>query len=463
MSKPQRSSYRCHSCGHVEPKWLGRCPKCGEWSSLVETAEISGALRDTARSARAAVASDGAPAPPVPITEIAELNASTRLASGMDELDRVLGGGLVRGSLVLLGGDPGVGKSTLLTQMLRGLAGAAAPRKILYATGEESIAQTALRARRVGALADNLVLVAETDVDRILDHARRLAPAVVAIDSIQTISTLELGSAPGSIAQVRECAARLMAYAKGQGVPTVVVGHVTKDGAIAGPKTLEHLVDVVLHFEADRHGAFRILRGHKNRFGSTQEIGVFEMGTGGLAEVREPSASLLAERPVDAPGSVVVAAAEGNRPLLIEIQALIATPSAGIGRRTAAGVDGNRVSLLLAVLAQRADCDVLDRDVFVNVAGGMRLTEPAIDLGIACAIVSSAYGRAVDKTTVVLGEIGLAGELRAVPLVERRLAEARKLGFTRCILPAQNRANLENDSGLELVGVDRLSAALAAL
>ena len=449
-----RTVHRCQACGHVEPKWLGRCPACNEWSSLVE--EL-----DAGAAPRAPLAPDGSA--PVPITQVVQLDAASRLAAGIGELDRVLGGGLVPGSLVLLGGDPGVGKSTLLTQTLRGLAAGAAPRKVLYATGEESVAQTALRARRIGALADNLVLVAETDVDRIFDHARRLGPAVVAVDSIQTVYTGQLDSIPGSVAQVRESAARLMTFAKSSGVPTIVVGHVTKDGTIAGPKTLEHLVDVVLHFEADRGGAYRILRAHKNRFGSTQEIGVFEMRGGGLVEVPDPSALLLAERPAGAPGSVVVASADGSRPLLVEIQALVAPPAAGIGRRTAAGVDGNRVSLLLAVLAQRAGCDVLDRDVFVNVAGGVRLAEPAIDLGIACAIASSARGRAIDASTAVFGEVGLAGEIRAVALVEHRLAEARKLGFTRCILPAQSRARLDDDLGLELIGVDRLGAALAAL
>jgi DNA repair protein RadA/Sms len=286
---------------------------------------------------------------------------------------------------------------------------------------------------------------------------------VLALDSIQTVYTAQLDSIPGSLAQVRECAARLMTFAKTSGTPTILVGHVTKDGAIAGPKTLEHLVDVVLQFEGDGGSPYRILRGHKNRFGSTQELGVFEMRGAGLAEVENPSALLLAERPIGAPGSVVVAAGDGQRPLLVEVQALVAPAAAGFGRRTVAGVDANRVSLLLAVLAQRAGCDVLHDDVFVNVAGGMRLLEPAADLGVACAIASSARGRAVDAKTVVFGELGLAGEIRAVPMAEARLAEARRLGFTRCLLPAQNHARLESDSGLELVPVDRLTAALAAL
>jgi DNA repair protein RadA/Sms len=458
-ARPPRTQYRCQSCGHLEPKWLGKCPSCNEWSTLIE--ELDAVASPRAAVAGAAVAA--AAAAPVPISQVRELDAASRLGSGLGELDRVLGGGLVPGSLVLLGGDPGVGKSTLLTQMLGGLAARAGDRPVLYATGEESVAQTALRARRIGAIADNLVLVAETDIDRILDHARRLDPAVVAVDSIQTVHTGQLDSIPGSVAQVRECASRLMHFAKGTGVPTVLVGHVTKDGSIAGPKTLEHLVDVVLQVEADGGGTYRIVRGHKNRFGSTQEIGVFEMRGGGLVEVPEPSAMLLAERPRGAPGSVVLASADGSRPLLVEVQAQVAPAAAGFGRRTAAGVDGNRVSLLLAVLAQRAACDVLDRDVFVNVAGGLRIAEPALDLAVACAIVSSARGRAIDPGTVVFGEVGLAGEIRAVALAEQRLAEARKLGFTRCILPSQNRNRLESTAGLELIAVDRLQSALGAL
>ncbi len=451
-----RAIFRCQGCGHVEPKWLGRCPGCQEWSSLVEEVEREEPARPSARGV-----SDGSS--PVPITEVGAAGAGARRATGIGELDRVLGGGLVPGCLALLGGDPGVGKSTLLVQALAGLARGAG--EVLYATGEESVAQTAMRARRVGAADARLAVVAETDVEKILAHAAARRPGVLAIDSIQTMYTPLLESIPGSLAQVRECASRLMQFAKTSGVPTIVVGHVTKDGGLAGPKTLEHLVDVVLQLEGDG-GPYRILRAHKNRFGSTQEIGVFEMRGGGLAEVPNPSAHLLAERPVGAPGSIVVASADGARPLLVEIQALVAPASAAMGRRTAAGVDGNRVSLLLAVLAQRAACDVLDRDVFVNVAGGLRLNEPAIDLGVACAIASSARGRAVDQATVLFGEVGLAGEIRAVTLFEQRLAEAARLGFRRAIVPAQNRARLASPAdahGLALVGVDSLGAAIGKL
>jgi DNA repair protein RadA/Sms len=470
--KAPRSVYGCQACGHTESKWLGRCPACQEWNSLVEEVEAI----PPARASAAGVADGRAP---MSIAEVGEQFGGVRTQSGIAELDRVLGGGLVAGSVVLLGGDPGVGKSTLLIQALAGLAGAETRtsdrremggaveprgqgRGILYATGEESVAQTAMRARRVGAAKHAISIVAETDVERILQHATAIGPAVLAVDSIQTVYTPLLDSIPGSLAQVRECAARLTQFAKTTGTPTVIVGHVTKDGGLAGPKTLEHLVDVVLQLEGDG-GPYRILRAHKNRFGSTQEIGVFEMRGAGMAEVPNPSAHLLAERPVGAPGSVVVASADGARPLLVEIQALVAPASAGLGRRTAAGVDGNRVSLLLAVLAQRAGCNVLDRDVFVNVAGGVRLGEPAIDLGIACAIASSARGRAIDPHTVMFGEVGLAGEIRAVTLCEQRLAEAARLGFRRAIVPAQNAKRLEDSAGLELVAVDRLQAAIAEL
>ncbi len=435
---------------------MGRCPECGEWNSLVE--EV------VARPVRGAATPAAGAAAPVPIDQVAELDGASRLTCGIRELDRVLGGGLVHGSLVLLGGEPGIGKSTLLVQMLRGLADSPTEeRRVLYVSGEESVGQTAMRARRVGAATAGVALLAETNLERILAHAGAMKPTVLAIDSVQTVHSDLLESIPGSIGQVRECAGRLMGFAKNTGIPTILVGHVTKDGSIAGPKTLEHVVDTVLSFEGEGGSPYRILRSHKNRFGSTQEIGVFEMRSAGLCEVENPSELFLAERPLGAPGSVVVASAEGSRPILVEIQALVAPPSAAVGRRTAAGVDGNRVSLLLAVLAQRAGCDVITSDVFVNVAGGVRLAEPAVDLGVAAAIASSARGRAVDARTIVFGEIGLAGEVRAVNLAEVRLAEAAKLGFARCILPAQNAARLEAKVGLELVPVKSLAAALDVL
>ena len=454
LVKP-RVQWRCQACGHVEQKAWGKCPACNEWGSLVEEVEQS-------LSARASTTGIADGQGPTSIADVEQIGAADRKGSGIGELDRVLGGGLVAGSLVLLGGDPGVGKSTLLVQALAGWTRGGG---VLYATGEESVAQTAMRAKRVGAGDRRISVVAETNVETIVEHARAMRPAVLAIDSIQTVFTPLLDSIPGSLAQVRECASRLMQFAKTTGTPTILVGHVTKDGGLAGPKTLEHLVDVVLQLEGDG-GPYRILRAHKNRFGSTQEIGVFEMRGAGMAEVANPSAHLLAERPIGAPGSIVVASADGARPLLVEIQALVAPASAGIGRRTAVGVDNNRVALLLAVLAQRAGCDVLDRDVFVNVAGGIRLAEPAIDLGIACAIASSSRGRALHAKTIVFGEIGLAGEIRAVPLCEQRLAEAARLGFARAVIPAQNAARLStarDRSGMDVRGVDRLQTALEEL
>jgi DNA repair protein RadA/Sms len=450
-----RTIFRCQSCGHEAGRWHGRCQGCGEWNSLVE--EVVARGRASARPADAAAG----PVSVGDVPEVGELEGLGRLGTGLGELDRVLGGGLVPGSVVLLGGEPGVGKSTLLCQLLHGLAAGGA--SVLYASGEESVAQVAMRARRVGATAPGLALLAETSLERILAQAERAGPAVLAVDSVQTIHSADLPSIPGSIGQVRECAARLSAFAKARGMAAVLVGHVTKDGQLAGPKTLEHLVDVVLSFEGDGSSPYRMVRAVKNRFGSTQENGVFEMRSDGLVEVLSPSQLFLAERPLGVPGSAVVASADGSRPILVEVQALVTPPTAGIGRRTVAGVDANRVSLLLAVLATRADCDVLGCDVFVNLVGGARLAEPALDLGVALAIASAARRRPVDPHTVVFGEIGLAGEVRAVNLAEQRLAEANKLGYRRCLLPRHNRQRLQSDGGLELVAVDRLAAALDTL
>jgi DNA repair protein RadA/Sms len=442
--------FRCQACGHAEPKWLGRCPACGEWNALVE---------EIAAGRGAAPARAGGR--PVPAVEAGQTTSPPRVPTGIRELDRVLGGGLVLGSFVLLGGDPGIGKSTLLLQALDGLA--AGGRTILYASGEESVAQTGLRAARLGVTSPSLLLLAETSLERILAEAERAKPRVLAIDSVQTIYTEAADSIPGSVAQVRECAGKLMAYAKSSGVPVIVVGHVTKDGNLAGPKTLEHVVDVVLQFEGEGTHDHRILRSAKNRFGATSEIGVFAMRPTGLAEVDNPSELFLAERPLGAPGSVVVASADGSRPFLVEVQALVAPPSAGIGRRTTTGVDVSRVSLLLAVLAERADVNALIRDVFVNVAGGVRLQEPATDLGIACAVASADRNLAVSARTVVFGELGLAGEVRGVPLVEQRLQEAVKLGFERAIIPRRNRDRLEAKLDLDVVGVEHLRQALGVL
>jgi len=439
----------CQHCGYASAKWLGRCPECGEWNSLVEEATQSG------KPAGAMTSTDK----PRSIADV-EVDHAPRTATGIHELDRVLGGGLVAGSLVLLGGDPGIGKSTLLLQALDGVARTG--KTVLYVSGEESVQQTALRAGRLGVRAGSLHVLAETQLERILDEATAMRPAVLAVDSVQTMHAASLESIPGSVGQVRETAGRLLTFAKTKGVPVVLVGHVTKDGSLAGPKTLEHVVDCVLYFEGERTHNYRVLRTTKNRFGSTNEIGVFEMRAEGLGEVQNPSALFLAERPLGAPGSVVVAAVEGSRPILVEIQALVAH-AASVPRRTSLGIDPNRVSLLLAVIERRAGIDVLGQDVFVNVAGGVRLSEPASDLGLLAAVVSSARGKPVDPHTLCFGEVGLAGEVRAVGNVELRLAEAHKLGFKRCVLPELSRSRLSVRAPLELVGVRDIGGALEAL
>jgi DNA repair protein RadA/Sms len=444
-----RSIFVCQHCGQKSPKWLGRCSECGEWNSFVEEA--------TAIARPAGAIADGSR--PRPIGQV-DTRDAPRLATGIAELDRVLGGGLVPGSLVLLGGDPGIGKSTLLLQALSGLSQKGP--LVLYVSGEESTQQTAMRAERLAVRSERLLVLAETEIERILAETESLRPDVLAVDSVQTVYSSALGSIPGSVGQVREAAGRLLGMAKSRGVPTILVGHVTKDGNLAGPKTLEHLVDAVLYFEGDHAGHHRVLRASKNRFGSTNEIGVFEMREAGLVEVENPSALFLAERPMGVPGSAVVASVEGTRPILVEIQALVAGAS-GIPRRTALGFDPARVSLLLAVVERRAGIDVLGQDVFVNVAGGIRLSEPACDLGLVAAIASSARGRPLDPRTLCFGEVGLAGEIRAVPQGELRLLEAEKLGFRRCILPELTRARLQVPTSLELIGVRDVSSALEVL
>jgi len=448
-AKAPKSQHVCQACGFTTPKWLGRCTECGEYGSLVEES-----APDSRRAG--ALSSQGHP---TPICDV-RVSDEPRLQTGVAELDRVLGGGLVPGSLVLLGGEPGIGKSTLLLQALDGLARQG--HRILYVSGEESMQQTALRAERLGVSNKNLLILAETELTRILTEAESTRPLVLAVDSIQTVHSGTLDSVPGSLAQVREGAGRLMSFAKSNGVPVILVGHVTKEGSLAGPKTLEHVVDTVLYFEGERTQQYRVLRATKNRFGSTNEMGVFEMRAEGLAQVPNPSALFLAERPIGAPGSAVVAAVEGTRPFLVEIQALVATP-AGIPRRTALGIDPNRVSLLLAVIERRAGIDVLGQDVFVNVAGGVRLSEPASDLGVIAAVASSARRRPVDPHTLCFGEVGLAGEVRAVARAELRLAEAHKLGFRRCVMPELSRSQLEGSTPLELIGVKDVNKALEAL
>jgi DNA repair protein RadA/Sms len=439
-----RTAFVCQECGHQSPRWLGRCPACDGWNSFVEERE-----QPEGQAAR------GTPRTPEPIGAIRPADEA-RLLSGIGELDRVLGGGLVSGSAVLIGGDPGIGKSTLV---LQALAAYAREHRVLYVSGEESPQQIKLRADRLGSIESNLLVLAATSLEDITDTIREVRPAVVAIDSVQTLHSADLASGAGSIGQVREGASRLVNLAKAETCAVYLVGHVTKDGAIAGPRTLEHMVDTVLYFEGDRGQQCRILRAVKNRFGSTNEIGVFEMGDAGLRPVANPSALFLAERPVDVAGSVVVATVEGTRPILVEIQALVSASALGTPRRTTLGVDPNRVALLTAVLEKKIGLQLGSHDIFVNVAGGVRIVEPAVDLGVVAAVASSFLDRPIDPSTLVFGEVGLAGEVRAVGHAESRVKEAVTLGFRRCIVPEASRRQLRSAGGVELAGVASLREA----
>jgi DNA repair protein RadA/Sms len=401
-----------------------------------------------------------APSTPVPIDSI-DIENEKRLLTAIHEFDRVLGGGIVAGSLILIGGDPGIGKSTLMLQALYGLAGRG--HRVLYVSGEESIRQIRLRSKRLGSVSPNILVVSEVEVEAILAMIDSIRPEVVVIDSIQTMFSPELGSAPGSVSQVREATVRLMLMAKRSGIPAFLVGHVTKDGAIAGPKLLEHMVDTVLYFEGDRNHIFRVLRAVKNRFGSTNEIGVFEMKDKGLDEVANPSAVFLSERPAAAAGSVVAASLEGTRPILVELQALTSGTSFGTPRRTILGLDANRVALLAAVMEKKVGMHLMGYDIFMNVAGGVRVVEPAVDLAIVGAIASSFLDKPVPDRTVVMGEVGLTGEVRAIGQAEQRILEARKMGFNRCILPHGNLKRLPAMEGIDIAGVRSVSEAVETL
>ena len=440
MPKANKSIFVCQHCGHQALKWLGRCPDCGQWNSLVE--EIQDAPK---RSKRPPGRSR-----PLPVSDIT-LAPDMRWETDIVEFDRTLGGGVVPGSLVLIGGDPGIGKSTLILQVLDRLA--IKGLKALYLSGEESPQQIKLRADRLSTLSDRLYVVAETCIENLLDGVSSLKPDVLAVDSIQTVYTDAAVSAPGSVGQVRESANRLMSFAKRSGVPVFLIGHVTKDGAIAGPKVLEHLVDTVLYFEGDGGHLYRVLRAVKNRYGPTNEIGVFEMKDAGLAEVGNPSRLFLEERPREVSGSVVIPCMEGTRPLLVEIQALVGPSPLGTPRRTAIGVDHHRISLLVAVLGKRVGMVLGDQDIFVNVAGGLKIDEPAADLAIVSAMMSSYLDRPVDRRLVLFGEVGLAGEVRGVSQAELRMREAEKLGFTRCILSRTNLEGLNVPRGMSVTGV----------
>jgi DNA repair protein RadA/Sms len=442
----ERTLFSCQSCGYQTPKWLGRCPDCGQWESLVEE-------RVTRAKSRGRTSS--AVSQPTPLAEIAA-EGEDRRTTAIGELDRVLGGGMVAGSAILIGGDPGIGKSTLLLQATAALA--ASGTKVLYVSGEESAQQIRMRGERLGVGDSTASILCETSLERILEIAEDLAPDVIAVDSIQTVTSGELASVAGSIGQVRESAARLVAFSKRNGAACFLVGHVTKEGAIAGPRVLEHMVDTVLYFEGDRGHTFRVLRAVKNRFGSTNEIGVFEMKDSGLAPVVNPSELFLSERPVGVAGSVVVAAIEGTRPILVELQALV-TPSAfGTPRRTTLGIDSNRLALLVAVLEKKVGLHLTGQDIFLNVAGGFSIDEPAADLGAVAAVASSFLDRPIEPGTLLIGEVGLAGEVRAIHQAEARVREARKMGFRRCLLPAASERRVSASDGCELVGVESLDA-----
>lgn len=448
MAKAKKSIFYCQNCGHEESKWLGQCPMCKEWNSFVEEA-VSVSKSNALRQVKEAE---------VISLKHVETDREERIHTSIEELDRVLGGGIVPGSLILVGGDPGIGKSTLLLQVCQKLC--EEKRQILYISGEESLKQIKLRANRMGEFTEDLWLLCETNLEIVKNVIEKRKPDVVIVDSIQTMYSEEVTSAPGSVSQVRESTNVFMQLAKGLGISIFIVGHVTKEGTVAGPRVLEHMVDTVLYFEGDRHASYRILRGVKNRFGSTNEIGVFEMRQNGLAEVQNASEFMLSGRPENASGSVVACSMEGTRPILLEIQALVCNSNFGMPRRTAAGTDYNRVNLLMAVLEKRAGIHLSNTDAYVNIAGGIKMNEPAIDLGIVMALVSSFKNRPVDEKTIVFGEVGLSGEVRAVSMPEQRVAEAKRLGFETVIMPEVSINMVKEMKGIKIVGVNTINDAI---
>lgn len=451
MAKAKKTVFFCQNCGYESAKWMGQCPGCREWNSFVEETVSQGAKKGPGQAAGSAAG--GRAGKPMMLSQI-DIREDNRIKTSMEELDRVLGGGVVQGSMVLVGGDPGIGKSTLLLQVCKLLSDAG--HKILYISGEESLQQIKMRAQRIGEFNENLRLLCEMNLEIISTTIENEKPEAVIIDSIQTMYNEEVSSAPGSVSQVRESTGILMKIAKGMGISVFIVGHVTKDGSVAGPRVLEHMVDTVLYFEGDRHASYRILRSVKNRFGSTNEIGVFEMQECGLVEVKNPSQVMLNGRPTDASGTVVVCSLEGTRPILIEIQALVTKTNFGLPRRTSVGIDYNRVNLLMAVLEKRAGLALGNCDAYVNLAGGMKLGEPAIDLGIVAAIISSYRNRTVDPDTLIFGEVGLSGEVRGVSQAQQRVKEAEKMGFTTCIMPKANLEGLQGKFKIALIGVGNI-------
>ena len=451
----QKIQFVCQECGNTSPRWEGKCSACGQWNSLVE---------ETISSRPGGIAQSSTHEEAVSIMNV-ELTSSERHKTGINEFDRILGGGVVPGQVTLVGGDPGIGKSTIILQAAQGFA--TKERTVLYVSGEESSAQTKLRSHRLNVDNPEIYILPDTNIKNVLAEAKKIKPALMLIDSIQVMFNEELASAPGSVTQVRECASELVRFAKTNHIAIMIVGHVTKSGSIAGPRVVEHLVDTVLYFEGARHNVYRILRAVKNRFGSTDEIGVFEMTGHGLEEVPNPSAIFLAQRQKQKSGSVVGSALEGTRPLLLEVQALVATSPFGSPARRSVGVDVNRITMLLAVLEKRVGLNVNTQDVFINLAGGVKVTEPGLDLACVAAIASSFYDKPVADDTIVLGEVGLGGEVRAVSQIERRVMEAKRLGFKKCILPAHNLKTFRekgksrlNWEGVELVGCKDVTEAM---
>lgn len=453
MAKKDSTVYFCNECGYESSKWMGQCPACKAWNTFVEEKVDKKILSSSAKRNEAGSKT-------VSLSQIST-DEEEREIIGIEELDRVLGGGIVSGSLTLVGGDPGIGKSTLLLQVCKMLSDKG--KEVLYVSGEESLRQIKLRAVRIGQMKDNLKLLCETNLAAIEEVIIKTKPAVAVIDSIQTMYDEEIGSAPGSVSQVREATAVLMRIAKEQGVSVFIVGHVTKEGTVAGPRVLEHMVDTVLYFEGDRHASYRILRAVKNRFGSTNEIGVFEMKNDGLNQVINPSEFMLNGKPLNSSGSIVSCSMEGTRPILIEIQALVSRTSFGFPRRQSAGSDTNRLNLLMAVLEKRLDMPLSDQDAYVNIAGGIKISEPAIDLGIVMAIVSSYRNKAIDDKTIAFGEVGLSGEVRAVSQAGARVSEAKKLGFETCIVPFGCIDSLKDIKGIKIIGVKNIAQAIEAI
>ena len=456
MAKAKNTAFFCKECGYESAKWFGQCPACKEWNTFVE--EPVGKSKSAKGIAGISHRAEASSVPvPVEINSVS-FEENDRTSTGITELDRVLGGGIVAGSLVLVGGDPGIGKSTLLIQVSSNVANSG--KKVLYISGEESESQIKMRAQRLGINSDNLYIFAENNLSLIEAQLDNIKPDLIILDSIQTVYSPEISSAPGTVSQIKEGTSKFMKISKKMGISTFIVGHVTKEGSLAGPKLLEHMVDTVLYFEGERYNTYRLVRAVKNRFGSTNELGVFEMRDLGLVELENPSKILISEKPKDVAGSVIISTVEGTRPMLLEMQALVSPTSYGIPKRTATGVDYNRVGMLLAVLEKRVGLQIQNQDVYLNIVGGIKINEPSIDLGIVIAIASSFRNVAVDETIAVTGEVGLTGEVRAVSFIEKRIAECKKLGFTKIVIPRNNYEAVKDTKGIEIWPVDNLRQAI---